>query len=399
MKRIDIIRLSAQTFRQRRLRTFLTVSGVIIGIGAIVFLVSLGYGLQNLTTSEIAAADALRMLNVTQGGSKIIELNADIITQFEAIEKVQSVSPRQSFSARLKYGGSASDGVINGVKPEHQKIEGIEIINGTSLTTKSQGEIIVSQMFLNLFGLKQADEAIGQEVEVEIFVPQTAEDGTGQQFARITKKFKITGFTPEEDSLNLYTSLADLEDLGVAAYNSVRIIVENPQDLNGVREIVEQRGFTVEAPADTLQEVTAVFRVVRIILAIFGVIALFVASIGMFNTLTISLLERTRDIGIMKAIGASDRDIRRIFLYESLAIALFGGIMGVLVGWGMGKIINLIINILAQTLGGEIINLFSTPLIFTGSMIIISLVVGFITGIYPAWRASKLDPLIALRYE
>lgn len=399
MKRLDIIRLSAQTFRQRRLRTLLTVSGVIIGIGAIVFLVSLGYGLQALTTSELAAADALRLLNVSPGGSKIIELNAEMITQFEAIEKVQSVSPRQSFSARLKYSDSSSDGVLNGVKPEYQKIEGIEITNGTSLTAKSQGEVVVSKMFLSLFGIEKADQAIGQTVEVEIFVPQADVEGSGQQFTRVVKSFKISGFTPEEESLNIYASLTDMEDLGVSAYSGVRILVEKPEDLNSVREIIEQRGFTVEAPADTLQEVTSVFRVVRIILAIFGIIALFVASIGMFNTLTISLLERTRDIGIMKAIGASDRDIRRIFLYESLTIALFGGIMGVVVGWGMGKIINIIINILAKTLGGEMISLFSTPLLFTVVMIAISLVVGFLTGVYPAWRASKLDPLVALRYE
>ena len=399
MKRIDILRLSGQTFKQRRLRTFLTVSGVIIGIGAIVFLVSLGYGLQDLTTSEIAAADALRLLNVSSGSSKIIELSAETITQFEAIENVQSVSPRQSFSARLKYGGSSSDGVINGVKPEYQKIEGVELVNGTSLTTKNAGEAVVSKMFLSLFGIEKADQAIGQEVEIEIFVPQEAEDGTGQQFARVTKTFKITGLTPEEESLNIFVSLADLEDLGVADYSTVRVLTGSPDHLDGAREIIEQRGFTVEAPADTLQEVTAVFRVVRIILAIFGVIALFVASIGMFNTLTISLLERTRDIGIMKAIGASDKDIRRIFLYESLAIALFGGLAGVAVGWGLGEGVNLLINILAQTLGGEAIDLFSTPLLFTLLMILIALVVGFLTGIYPAWRASKLDPLIALRYE
>lgn len=399
MKRLDVIRLSAQTFRQRRLRTFLTVSGVIIGIGAIVFLVSLGYGLQALTTSELAAADALRLLNVSPGGSKIIELNTDAVTQFEAIEKVRSVSPRQSFSARLKYAGSSSDGVLNGIKPEYQKIEGMEITNGTSLTAKSQGEAVVSKMFLSLFGIEKADETIGHAVEVEIFVPRAATDNSGQQFTLVTKNFKISGFTAEEESLNIYASLTDLADLGVSAYNSVRILVEKPEDLSGVREIIEQRGFIVEAPADTLQEVTAVFRVVRIILAIFGIVALFVASIGMFNTLTISLLERTRDVGIMKAIGASDRDIRRIFLYESLAIALFGGIMGVIVGWGMGKIINIISNILAKTLGGEMISLFSTPLLFTVSMIAVSLVVGFLTGIYPAWRASKLDPLVALRYE
>src|SRR4029077_10369890 len=124
-----------------------------------------------------------------------------------------------------------------------------------------------------------------------------------------------------------------------------------------------------------------------------------VSALGIMNTMVMSILERTREIGIMKAIGGSDADIRRIFLIEASAIGFFGGITGVILGWMVGRIINLGANVYIQQQGGTPANLFSLPLWLIGGAIGFSIVVSLIAGSYPAGGAARLDPIQARRHD
>jgi putative ABC transport system permease protein len=124
-----------------------------------------------------------------------------------------------------------------------------------------------------------------------------------------------------------------------------------------------------------------------------------VSSLGIMNTMVMSILERTREIGIMKAIGGSDGDIRRIFLIEASAIGFFGGITGVILGWVVGRVINIGANIYIQQQGGAPGNLFSLPFWLIGGAIGFSIVISLLAGSYPAGRAAKLDPIQALRHD
>jgi putative ABC transport system permease protein len=128
-------------------------------------------------------------------------------------------------------------------------------------------------------------------------------------------------------------------------------------------------------------------------------VALAVSAIGMFNTMTIALLERTNEIGIMKAIGASNSDIRLLFLVESILIGFFGGLGGLIIGIGGTKVINLFFNVFASRMGGQSMEIFYTPMWFVAFIMIFSTLIGFFTGVYPARRAEKLNPLMALRYK
>jgi putative ABC transport system permease protein len=132
---------------------------------------------------------------------------------------------------------------------------------------------------------------------------------------------------------------------------------------------------------------------------LFGFIALVVSAIGMFNTMTITLLERTEEIGIMKSIGASDGNISVMFFMESAIMGFLGGIAGVVIGWLGGQLFNYIINFVATKFGGEEVTLFSTPMALVSVILVSSAFVGLMTGFVPARRASKTDPLDALRYK
>ena len=128
-------------------------------------------------------------------------------------------------------------------------------------------------------------------------------------------------------------------------------------------------------------------------------IALAVSSLGIMNTMVMSILERTREIGIMKAIGGSDGDIRRIFLIEASAIGFLGGVVGIVLGWSVGRIINFGANIYIERQGGTAGNLFSLPFWLIGGAIGFSIAVSLLAGSYPAARAAKLDPIRALRHD
>ena len=166
-----------------------------------------------------------------------------------------------------------------------------------------------------------------------------------------------------------------------------------------VQDKIIELGFTVTALSKTVDQANKIFSGVQGVLAAFGGIALIVSAIGMFNTMTVTLLERTNEIGVMRTIGASPTDIRVLFLSESMVVGTLGGLVGIGIGVSVGIVLNLLVNILATQFGGVSITLFRYPLWFLLFISGFSGVVGFMTGVFPARKASKLNPLDAIRYK
>ena len=175
--------------------------------------------------------------------------------------------------------------------------------------------------------------------------------------------------------------------------------MKNEEQIESVRAELAAKGYLVAAVSDTVAQTRNVFRIIKVILLLFGMLALAVSAIGMFNTMTVSLLERMHEIAIMKALGASVGDIWSIFLAESVIIGFLGGVGGIVMGICSSELFNLFLNIVAVHFGGEKIDLFYSPIWFFVFIIVFSIVVGFATGFYPAKRAASINPLEALRYK
>jgi ABC-type antimicrobial peptide transport system permease subunit len=182
-------------------------------------------------------------------------------------------------------------------------------------------------------------------------------------------------------------------------YPSAVVRVKSPQATQDVEDRIKKMGFSAFSLNDALQGAKRGFLVLDIVLSLIGSIALAVSALGIMNTMVMSILERTREIGIMKAIGGSDGDIRRIFLIEASAIGFFGGIAGVALGWLVGRIINIGANVYIQNQGGTPGNLFSLPFWLIGGAIGFSIAISLLAGSYPAARAARLDPIQALRHD
>jgi putative ABC transport system permease protein len=151
-------------------------------------------------------------------------------------------------------------------------------------------------------------------------------------------------------------------------------------------------GLLISAKLDLVRQAKQIMTIITLVLGVFGVTALLVAGIGMFNVMLTSFLEKIFEVGIMKSLGATGKDVRNLFLMESFLMSIIGGVGGIFLGFLGGQVINLGLNILAKRLGGESINLFIFPWHFAILTLIISVVVGILSGYWPARRASKLSP-------
>jgi len=196
----------------------------------------------------------------------------------------------------------------------------------------------------------------------------------------------------------------DLREISRAAnnqpvYSSISVRVKNPTQIQGVEDAVKKMGFTTFSILDASRSLQQVFKVLYAFLGIFGSLALAVASIGIVNTLVMAILERRREIGIMKAIGASDGDVQKLFFAEAGAMGILGGIVGVMLGWAIGQVINFGTNIYLKSQSIPPEHFWAVPLWLVVFSIVFAFLVSLVSGLYPAGRAARLDPVQALRYE
>jgi putative ABC transport system permease protein len=182
-------------------------------------------------------------------------------------------------------------------------------------------------------------------------------------------------------------------------YSTVSVRVKDPARIQVVEDAVKKMGFNTFSMLDATRSLRRFFAVLDIFLGIFGSLALAVASIGIINTLVMAILERRREIGIMKAIGASDVDVQKLFFAEAGVMGLLGGALGVALGWMIGRLINLGTNVYLRSQALTPEQIWFVPWWLVGFAIVFAIVVSLLSGLYPAARAARLDPVQALRYE
>lgn len=396
----DLFFLSTRMFKDRPMRTFLTILGVGVGVGAILFLVSLGFGLQRVLLEKITTDEALLSLDVTTP-SDLITLDDNTLSSLRAVKGVEEVSPLAVVPSQVTVGELNADVAANVVDPSYLRFGGVSVKEGRALTEDDPYGIVVSRALATAFNISPS-EALGKEARFIFFIPKKQSEETLIAEVDIVRKeepYTIVGVIEEDIVPLAYVPRSNLKNVAFPSYEQIKVKVKEETLLEPVQEELVRRGFMVSALTDTIEQANTIFRVIQIILSIFGVISLLVASIGMFNTLTIALLERTNDIGIMRAIGASRRDVWMLFVSESVIIGFLGGLAGIVLGIGASQIFNWAFAIFATALGGTPVNLFVYPIWFLLFILIVSTLVGFGTGIWPARRAANLNPLQALRYK
>jgi putative ABC transport system permease protein len=420
----DLVRTSFGNLGRHPVRTILSAIGVTVGILTIVTMLSLGVGVQQEIVNEFKGAglETVNVYPVTEERSpytpfveprRTVLITPALVEEMRARDDVVEVRPRVNvpWGARvyLDIGGErlsvrvTGPGTIWGMNDPFTQPPGM--LAGEELTDDDQGEIVVTVTALETLGYEEQAEfesVIGQEVSLVLEAPR----GDTQTFA-----FRVVGVMEGSEYFGAQIGLADALALKAWWYNDPDILEHEGYDLltikaaslNDATEIVEQleeRGFEVQSLRTLLDLVNRAMIVLQTMLGSVGTLALFVASIGIANTMVMAVYERTREIGILKAIGASPGNIRALFMTEAAFIGLVGGIAGTIGGWLLGLGLN---EVILAIMRWQDVPVQGTFFVVTGWLVALALgfatVVGLLAGLYPAARAARLDPLEALRYE
>lgn len=259
-------------------------------------------------------------------------------------------------------------------------------------------QAMVNESFLELIGIKP-ESAVGSTFDISFVILNTLKPDLDRPTQSKEAKYTISGVISEGNTPLMYVPLEDLTGLGITNYSQAKITVDKQEELKAVRQQVDNLGYRTASVADTVAQIDKLFATVRIVLASFGLVALTVASLGMFNTLTVSLMERTREVGVMKAMGMRSVEVKELFLAEAMIMGLLGGVFGVVAGYLMGKLLGVLLSTVSIIKGVGWIDVSYIPWQFIVFVLALSFVVGVATGIYPARRARKISALNALRYE
>ncbi len=381
----------------KKLRTGLTVFGISIGIGAIFFLLTFGIGLQRLVTNEVIGNRSIKTIDVKSPNSKLIKIDDIGYQRISSIPNVQKVGKAYYYPGSYKISSSESDTIVYGVDDYYQSLTYMNLIEGKLLSNNSpDNEAVLNKATLESIGLsKNPSEIIGKKVEITVPLTKSSEDGSS-----IKKEFKIVGVIDSGSGAEIFIPETIYRQAGVPNYSQLKVGANKVEDIQQIRSQIESLGFETDSPVDTIEEINQVFKFLNFILIGFGSIGMIVAVLGMFNTLTISLLERTKEIGLMVALGARSVDMRRLFVFEALFLSLFGSIIGIIGAFILGQLVNIVMNQFASQRGvQDSFNLFAYPPLVVFGVIVFMAVVGLVVVYIPARHAEKINPIDALRRE
>jgi len=447
MRFIDSLDQALSNLWKKKLRTFLTTFGVVIGIGALVSMISFGQGVQYNVTDRFQQLELFNYITVFPAGtaSPLMEsdalpsaggtaasLDKSFLKEVSALEGVVSAFPEVRFPARIQFRKNTRFSLVQVMPSAIAATEMVKLRAGAPFTDDHSPSLIISDTMLTDMGIHDPEEVIGEEItlltlridfsRLNISDVSSLFEGGRLPFSEQQHTFTIAGvaermgfggptplrsdvFIPSGTAAAIPTiSLTSIWDFfrspGQAhEYSMVNIRVDSPRSIDRVKAFAAEKGFQSFALIDQLEEIKTGFIFMDMFLAAVGMIALVVASLGIVNTMVMAILERTREIGIMKAVGAGDGDIQKIYLFEAGLIGLTGGVLGLCLGWIVTTGINWIINGILSRQGIPFVDYFYFPWWLNVGSIVFSILVSLLAGIYPMRRAARVDPVVALRHD
>lgn len=453
MKAGDLAELALRNLREAVLRNSLTTLGVAVGVASLVAMLSLGVGLQELATRRLSNSglfdtvivmprrnlQEVRRISTTPAPSKEPRaLDDDARKELERLPNVVEVYPQIRFPTEVRYNGVPYSTIVAGV-PESARGNGAyDGIQGNFFSGPNADEAIL-QIELAKDLAAQPSTLIGMDLVVryaerQALAPQSPSGDAGEGDANGSgaggfsivpreKKLRIVGIIETEPAagfggfgsgrllipLEVASALrvAQVNDLrdavratdGKPRYASLTVRAKSPSRVEAIETAIKGMGFGTFSLLDATRNLRLFFTIFDLLLAIFGSLALAVATLGIINTLVMAILERRREIGILKALGAADRDVKQLFFVEAGVMGLLGGTLGAGLGWMIGRAITIGTNLYLKRQGLPGAHVFSVPWWLVLGAIAFAVIVSLAAGLYPATRAARLNPVEALRYE
>ena len=454
MKGRDLSQLAVRNLREAVLRNSLTTLGVAVGVASLVAMLSLGVGLQALASQRLTRSGLFDAVFVTSRGMRMggpprenaapgeeyKPLDMQARTEFAKLQNVVEVYPQVRFLTEVRFEGKTYSTNVLGLPESSRTMSAFDGITGKYFSSAEAEQAILQMDFAkqlsespqSLVGQEltlryaQRHEASPEEIAKEKDIDAQLDEMMtgGISIVSREKKLRVVGviesdpsagiggfgggrvFVPLQVAEKLHPAQAnDVQEFvrgggsGRSTYGALTVRVKSPKDVLPVEEAIKKMGFQTFSLLDATRSLRLVFTVFDLFLGLFGSLALTVASLGIINTLVMAILERRREIGVLKALGATDRDVRSLFFAEAGAMGLFGGVVGVFLGWLIGQALTLgtTIYLRRQDLPG--VKISYVPWWLAVTAVAFAVAVSLIAGLYPAGRAARLNPVEALRYE
>jgi putative ABC transport system permease protein len=459
MNSLDLIRLAMKNFMRRKIRTFLTILGVVIGTAAIVVMLSLGIGMNESFKKDISRMGSLNVINVTPyyfseemakagGQPSMTVLDDKGIEKISKLEGVEAVTPLLQANLKIVSGKYTTYGNIMGIDPSVMDKFEFNVASGRLLTNEDTDALVFgSSTPMNFYNPKSSGRFGGmmymngadQKPPVDVMLDKlvmTFDMSYGERRPVMTipqeqvdnkpaKLYKVKGVgllaqSQSEKDYSIYMNITylkklirensksqDVRMMGMSqnqGYQQAMVKIKDINDVEKVQKQINQMGYGANSLADILKGMQKTAGTLQAVLGGLGAISLLVAALGITNTMIMSIFERTREIGIMKVLGCLLGDIRKLFLMEAGMIGFMGGVLGLLFSLGASYLLNIIGGGFfsgggPMGQGGERNSISVIPLWLALSSMGFATLVGLISGFYPARRAMKLSALEAIKTE
>ena len=450
MKLPDLTDMALRNLREAILRNALTTLGVAVGVASLVAMLSLGISLQQLASKRLSqsglfdtifvtAKNTFRGMGRTQreaaSDKPIRSLDEDARHELEKLPNVMEVYPQVRFYTEVRFQDKPFATVVAGMPDSSRNSGAFDGMQGNFFSSATADEAILQIEFAKDLSTNPPS-LIGQELTLRYAERQAiaaagndASSNGGEAssgFSVVPKelRLKIVGIVETEPAagyggignarllmpLDTASTLRaaqvnDLRDIvrGSSAskttYPSLSVRAKSPSQVEALEASIKNLGFNAFSLLDASKSLRTFFSVFDSLLGIFGSLALAVATLGIVNTLVMAILERRREIGVLKALGASDSDVQQLFFIEAGVMGFLGGILGVGFGWFLGRAITFGTNVYLKRQNLNPIDLSYVPWWLIVIALVFAVVVSLAAGLYPASRAAKLNPIDALRYE
>jgi putative ABC transport system permease protein len=453
MKPRDLSDLALRNLREAILRNSLTTLGIAVGVASLVAMLSLGVGLQQLAAKRLSQSGLFDSVFVTpkmnlrgmgrEAASVPSDkpprlLDEDARQEISRLPNVLEVYPQVRFFTEVRYDGKPYATMVAGM-PESSKASGsFDGMQGSFFSSAGANETILQSEFAKELS-PQTSSLIGKELvlryaERQSIPPNPAGSKTSTSptteslpggFSVVPKEMRLrivgvvdtepaSGFggfgngrllIPLQVALTLRAAqVNDLRDIvrgtsSAPTFASLTVRAKGPTYVEALEASIKNMGFGAFSLLDASKSLRIFFSVFDLLLGIFGSLALAVATLGIINTLVMAILERRREIGVLKALGAADSDVKQLFFVEAGVMGLFGGIFGAFLGWLIGRALTLGTNIYLHRQNLPSVDISSVPWWLVLGAILFAILVSLAAGLYPASRAARLNPVEALRYE
>ncbi len=410
MRIMELLSTAWTSVSTHKLRSFLTVLGVVIGVAAVIILMSVGKGATARIVNSFTSLGT-NLIYIQPGSSSDGNIRGgfgsattltleDSEAISESIANLSGVAPYSTSMSQVIYGTENMMVRITGVTPDYQTVFNIEVINGDFITEyqytrKSKVALLGSEVAATLFG---EDDPVGQKIRMNnnIFTVVGVLTSTGSSTQNSTDQIILIPLTTLHGMMS-----RSLTTSGDHIVSQIVLEATDKKYLDQVKEDVtllledrhniewdEDNDFSISTMDELLSTITESTQTMTILLGAIAGISLLVGGIGVMNIMLVSVLERRREIGIRKALGARERDIWGQFLVDSALLTFAGGVIGVLIGWGGSFLVNYA-GLMTTQVTADIVIL----------AVAVSVGIGLFFGFYPAWQAARLDPIQALRSE